>query len=120
MKKDDRVITVDQVRRGVVLVGHSEQQDAAGGDPAKLAAALLTITEMKNPPLRFVVKADAVAAVEEKANDLLTDRRPPRAVHAPGPRRRARMSRASTTISSIEVEVAAEAQEWMTSSRAAR
>jgi NAD(P)-dependent dehydrogenase (short-subunit alcohol dehydrogenase family) len=42
-----------------------------GGDPAKLAAALVTITELDNPPLRFVAGADAVAAVEQKARDLL-------------------------------------------------
>ena len=42
-----------------------------GGDPAKLAAALVTITELGNPPLRWVAGADAVAAVEQKAKDLL-------------------------------------------------
>ncbi len=42
-----------------------------GGDPAKLAAALVTITELENPPLRFVAGSDAVAAVEQKARDLL-------------------------------------------------
>jgi hypothetical protein len=42
-----------------------------GGDPAKLAAALVTITELDTPPLRFVAGADAVAAVEHKAKDLL-------------------------------------------------
>jgi NAD(P)-dependent dehydrogenase (short-subunit alcohol dehydrogenase family) len=42
-----------------------------GGDPAKLAAALVTITELDDPPLRFVAGADAVAAVEQKAHDLL-------------------------------------------------
>jgi len=42
-----------------------------GGDPAKLAAALVTITEMSDPPPRFVAGADAVAAVEQKATDLL-------------------------------------------------
>jgi NAD(P)-dependent dehydrogenase (short-subunit alcohol dehydrogenase family) len=42
-----------------------------GGDPAKLAAALVTLTELENPPLRFVAGADAVAAVEQKAKDLL-------------------------------------------------
>ena len=41
------------------------------GDPAKLAAALVTIAELENPPLRFVAGADAVAAVEQKARDLL-------------------------------------------------
>ena len=42
-----------------------------GGDPAKLAAALVTITELDDPPQRFVAGADAVAAVEQKAHDLL-------------------------------------------------
>ena len=42
-----------------------------GGDPAKLAAALVTISALKDPPLRFVAGADAVDAVEKKARDLL-------------------------------------------------
>ena len=42
-----------------------------GGDPAKLAVALVTITAMQDPPLRFVAGADAVAAVEQKAHDVL-------------------------------------------------
>ena len=42
-----------------------------GGDPSKLAAALVTITELEDPPLRFVAGADAVAAVEQKATELL-------------------------------------------------
>jgi NAD(P)-dependent dehydrogenase (short-subunit alcohol dehydrogenase family) len=42
-----------------------------GGDPAKLAAALVTISEMQDPPLRFVAGADAVAAVDQKARQLL-------------------------------------------------
>jgi NAD(P)-dependent dehydrogenase (short-subunit alcohol dehydrogenase family) len=40
-------------------------------DPAKLAKALMTIAEEKAPPLRFVAGADAVEAVERKANELL-------------------------------------------------
>ena len=36
------------------------------GDPAKLAQALLMITEIQQPPLRFIAGADAVAAAEEK------------------------------------------------------
>jgi NAD(P)-dependent dehydrogenase (short-subunit alcohol dehydrogenase family) len=36
------------------------------GDPAKLAQALLTITEMKQPPPRFIAGADAIAAAEQK------------------------------------------------------
>jgi NAD(P)-dependent dehydrogenase (short-subunit alcohol dehydrogenase family) len=35
------------------------------GDPAKLAQALLTITKLEQPPLRFIAGADAIAAAEE-------------------------------------------------------
>jgi NAD(P)-dependent dehydrogenase (short-subunit alcohol dehydrogenase family) len=41
------------------------------GDPAKLAAALLTVTQEENPPRRWVAGADAVATVEQKAQTLL-------------------------------------------------
>jgi hypothetical protein len=41
------------------------------GDPAKLAAALVQIVDQDNPPVRWVAGADAVAAVEQKARDLL-------------------------------------------------
>jgi NAD(P)-dependent dehydrogenase (short-subunit alcohol dehydrogenase family) len=37
-----------------------------GGDPAKLAQALLTITDQEQPPLRFVAGADAIALAEQK------------------------------------------------------
>jgi len=40
-------------------------------DPAKLADALLTVVDQEQPPLRWVAGADAVEAVEEKANELL-------------------------------------------------
>jgi NAD(P)-dependent dehydrogenase (short-subunit alcohol dehydrogenase family) len=42
-----------------------------GGDPAKLANALVQLASQDQPPLRFAAGADAVAAVEKKANDLL-------------------------------------------------
>jgi len=42
-----------------------------GGDPAKLANALVTIVAEEQPPLRWVAGADAVATVEQKANELL-------------------------------------------------
>ena len=41
------------------------------GDPAKLAAALLTLAGLEKPPLRFVAGADAIDAVSAKAKDLL-------------------------------------------------
>ena len=42
-----------------------------GGDPAKLAKALVTVVDQEHPPLRWVAGADAVATVEQKANKLL-------------------------------------------------
>jgi NAD(P)-dependent dehydrogenase (short-subunit alcohol dehydrogenase family) len=42
-----------------------------GGDPAKLANALVRLAGQDNPPLRFVAGADAIAAFEQKAKDLL-------------------------------------------------
>jgi NAD(P)-dependent dehydrogenase (short-subunit alcohol dehydrogenase family) len=41
-----------------------------GGDPAKLAAALVTLTELDQPPFRFIAGADAVAGVEQKLKDM--------------------------------------------------
>jgi NAD(P)-dependent dehydrogenase (short-subunit alcohol dehydrogenase family) len=41
------------------------------GDPAKLAAALVSIAQEEKPPLRWVAGADAVAGVEQKAKELL-------------------------------------------------
>jgi NAD(P)-dependent dehydrogenase (short-subunit alcohol dehydrogenase family) len=42
-----------------------------GGDPAKLARALVQLASQDEPPLRWVAGADAVATVEQKAHDLL-------------------------------------------------
>ena len=41
-----------------------------GGDPAKLADALVKLAELKEPPLRFAAGADAVQALEAKAAAL--------------------------------------------------
>ena len=43
-----------------------------GGDPAKLAAALVMLGGLGEPPARFVAGADAVEAAETKANTLLS------------------------------------------------
>jgi NAD(P)-dependent dehydrogenase (short-subunit alcohol dehydrogenase family) len=40
-------------------------------DPAKLAKALITVVDEEQPPRRWVAGADAVAAVEQKAKELL-------------------------------------------------
>jgi NAD(P)-dependent dehydrogenase (short-subunit alcohol dehydrogenase family) len=42
-----------------------------GGDPAKLAAALVQLADSAEPPLRWAAGADAVGALEQKANQLL-------------------------------------------------
>ncbi|MEU0092422.1 SDR family NAD(P)-dependent oxidoreductase [Kribbella sp. NPDC006257] len=42
-----------------------------GGDPAKLADALVELAALEQPPMRFAAGADAVAVFEQKANDLL-------------------------------------------------
>lgn len=42
-----------------------------GGDPAKLATALIGLATSEQPPVRWVAGADAVAGVEQKAKDLL-------------------------------------------------
>src|SRR3989449_3941259 len=42
-----------------------------GGDPTKLAEALVQLAGQDEPPLRFAAGADAVATVEQKARALL-------------------------------------------------
>jgi len=44
---------------------------AQTGDPAKLARALVHLAGLDEPPRRWIAGADAVAAVEQKARDLL-------------------------------------------------
>ncbi|RKR13674.1 SDR family oxidoreductase [Arthrobacter oryzae] len=41
-----------------------------GGDPAKLANALIQLAELDEPPLRFAAGADAVGVFETRAKDL--------------------------------------------------
>jgi NAD(P)-dependent dehydrogenase (short-subunit alcohol dehydrogenase family) len=41
-----------------------------GGDPAKLAAALVELAASEQPPFRFAAGSDAVAAFEQKADEL--------------------------------------------------
>ena len=43
-----------------------------GGDPAKLARALVKLGGLDKPPARFIAGADAVAAAEAKAHALLS------------------------------------------------
>jgi NAD(P)-dependent dehydrogenase (short-subunit alcohol dehydrogenase family) len=46
------------------------QNGKQGGDPAKLAKALITIASAAPPPRRFIAGADAIATAEQKVADL--------------------------------------------------
>jgi hypothetical protein len=43
-----------------------------GGDPLKLAAAIVQLAGLKEPPERFAAGADAVQTFEAKAQTLLS------------------------------------------------
>ncbi|MEV5069617.1 SDR family NAD(P)-dependent oxidoreductase [Microbacterium sp. LMI12-1-1.1] len=58
-------------RTAAAIPGWRQMNGAQAGDPAKLGAALVTIADLDEPPLRWVAGADAVAAIEQKAQDLL-------------------------------------------------
>jgi len=53
------------------VAGWKSMNGLQGGDPAKLADALVQLASLAEPPVRFVAGADAVATVEQKAKDLL-------------------------------------------------
>ena len=46
------------------------QNGKQGGDPAKLAKALITIASAEPPPRRFIAGADSIATAEQKIADL--------------------------------------------------
>jgi NAD(P)-dependent dehydrogenase (short-subunit alcohol dehydrogenase family) len=53
-----------------------------GGDPARLAGALIQLAGLDEPPLRFPAGADAVATLEQKARTLLAQAAAYRALSA--------------------------------------
>jgi NAD(P)-dependent dehydrogenase (short-subunit alcohol dehydrogenase family) len=53
------------------VAGWNSMNGRQGGDPAKLAAALLQLVSSDKPPLRWAAGADAVAAFEDKAQTLI-------------------------------------------------
>jgi NAD(P)-dependent dehydrogenase (short-subunit alcohol dehydrogenase family) len=57
-------------RRAKQLQFWTSQNGKQGGDPAKLAQALLTIAELETPPLRFIAGADAIGGAEQKVAQL--------------------------------------------------
>ena len=57
----------DYAERNAALREWWEAQNGQqGGDPAKLARALLVIAEQERPPLRWIAGADAIGAAEQK------------------------------------------------------
>ena len=55
-----------------IVAAWSGMDGKQGGDPAKLADALVHLAGLKEPPSRFAAGADAVQTFEAKANALLT------------------------------------------------
>jgi NAD(P)-dependent dehydrogenase (short-subunit alcohol dehydrogenase family) len=53
------------------VVAWNAMNGKQGGDPAKLASALVQLASQNEPPLRWIAGADAVKVVEQKAKDLL-------------------------------------------------
>ncbi len=57
-------------RRTQQLAFWKSQNGLQGGDPAKLAQALMTIIDQEPPPLRFIAGADAIATAEQVVSTL--------------------------------------------------
>jgi len=57
-------------KRGELLEYWKSQNGKQTGDPAKLAQALITIASERQPPLRFIAGADAIAGAEQKLATL--------------------------------------------------
>lgn len=58
-------------RTRVTVAGWQSMDGKQGGDPAKLADALVQLVALDEPPLRFAAGADAVELFETKARTLL-------------------------------------------------
>jgi NAD(P)-dependent dehydrogenase (short-subunit alcohol dehydrogenase family) len=57
-------------RRGPLIESWKSMNGKQSGDPAKLARALITISEQEPPPQRFIAGADAIATAEQKIATL--------------------------------------------------
>jgi NAD(P)-dependent dehydrogenase (short-subunit alcohol dehydrogenase family) len=66
-------LTIDDYadRTAETIANWKSMNGLQDGDPAKLAAALVTIADLDSPPLRWQAGAEAVATVEQKARELL-------------------------------------------------
>lgn len=57
-------------RTSATIAGWKGMNGRQPGDPAKLAAALITVVGTDDPPLRWLAGADAVQTAEQKADEL--------------------------------------------------
>ena len=64
------------------IAGWTSMNGKQGGDPAKLAAAIVRLAGLDQPPTRFAAGADAIRAFEAKANTLLAQAHAHRALSA--------------------------------------
>ena len=62
---DDYADTASTIERWKSMNGKQS------GDPAKLAASLVKVVELNQPPARWVAGADAVQAVKQKGQKLI-------------------------------------------------
>src|SRR5688572_3168464 len=60
-------------RRASLLAAWKGMHGQQGGDPGKLAQALLAIASQEPPPRRFLAGSDAISAAEQKIADLQAD-----------------------------------------------
>jgi len=60
-------------RTRATVAAWSSMDGKQGGDPGKLAAALVRLAALEEPPARFPAGADAVQTFEAKANTLLAE-----------------------------------------------
>ena len=57
-------------RRAQIIAFYTGHNGKQSGDPAKLAQALITITNEEKPPRRFIAGADAIATAEQVVTTL--------------------------------------------------
>ena len=70
-KYADSSITDYAERTAQTVTAWKSMNGQQGGDPAKLAAALVQLADLDEPPLRFPAGADAVTTFEDRAKLLL-------------------------------------------------
>jgi NAD(P)-dependent dehydrogenase (short-subunit alcohol dehydrogenase family) len=71
LRMGERVIDDYAASSGKTRAGMSHYAGREPGDPKKAAAALLTIVDAAEPPARFALGADAVAALRRKSDTVL-------------------------------------------------